>query len=418
MPAARLSSPMQQRTALLTVVLLLAAAAGPAVGPASADVALEVVVKTAAGAHVKDAEVTASWDGGERTKTTSSNGRVFIDVPEGANVTIEVDHQNYVRNAPYKLTNATGGEVVVTVWEKASASVQVVDADGPVEDVRVVFRKAGDIVGVHSTDSAGEVESGVIERGTYTLTFFKAGYFRKVVTQTVEDDTSAEVTIERGSVTVEFRVFDDTFDPPKPVQDATISGPAIGSVPTLPDGERNVSVPVNTELTVTVSKDAYETVTRTVVVRESDRQVTIPLRRAPVVDVAIGNERVVVGETVAVTVTDEYGEPLPEATVFLDGAPVGQPDESGTLRVPIESAGEHVLFASVGQLASERVTVTGVESNGGDTPVADVASPTGDGEAESAETGPAGGLDLRSTAIGIAGGLVLAAVLFVVLRFR
>ncbi|MFB6360599.1 MAG: PGF-CTERM sorting domain-containing protein, partial [Halobacteriales archaeon] len=148
---------MDHRVALLTVVLILGSAGGPAVGLASADVTLTVTVKTAAGAPVSDAELTASWDGGSTTATTASNGKAFVDVPEGANVTIEVDHPNYVRNSPYTLTNASEQDVTVTVWEKASATVTVADSEGSVEGVRVVFRKAGDIVAVRSSDASGTV---------------------------------------------------------------------------------------------------------------------------------------------------------------------------------------------------------------------------------------------------------------------
>lgn len=419
MPEARVRGHMHQRTALLTAVLVVAAATGPFIGLASADVTLTVTVKTAAGGTVSGADLTAKVDGSVvDTATTAGNGKAFIDVPDGADVTIEVDHSEYVRNSPYTVTNATNEEVTVTVWEKATASVTVSDADGPVEDVRVVFRKAGEIVKVRSTDAQGGVESGVIESGEYTLTLFKPGYFRKAVTLNVQGDTSEDVTIERGSVTVEFRVVDDNFDPPKPVAEATISGPEIGSVPTQPDGMRAVSVAVNTEFTVSVEKEGYQTVTETIVVRESGKQVNITTRRESAVNVEIANERVVVGETLQVTVTDEYGEPLPEATVFLDGAPVGQPDASGQIRVPIEAAGEHTLFASADQISSERITVTGIEPGAEGSPTGDgIGTPDGQADDNGGEL-TIGDLNLRSTAIGIAGGFVLAFVLFVVLRFR
>ncbi len=408
---------MNYRVALLAAVFIIGSAGGPAVGLASADVTLTVTVETAAGAPVSDAELTASWDGGSTTATTASNGKAFVDVPEGANVTIEVDHPNYVRNSPYTLTNASEEDVTVTVWEKASATVTVADSDGAVESVRVVFRKAGEIVTVRTSDASGTVESGVIESGEYTLTFFEPGYLRKAVTIEISGETTEEVTIERGSVTVDFQVLDDHFDPAKPLAEATISSDEIGSVLTDPDGKRAVSVPVNTELTVTVEKSAYETVTETIVVRESNKQVNITTRRVPAVNIELSNERVVVGETVEVSVTDEYGEPVSEATVLLDGSEVGQSDASGSLRVPIETAGEHTVFASFQGLSSERVTVEGIESEPGESPADEQTVTTADPDDSDQDGGLLGGsYNLSSIAIGVAVGLLLAVLLFSLTR--
>lgn len=420
MPEGRVRRPMHQRTALLTAVVVLLAAAGPFVGLASAEVTLTVTVNTAAGAPLSGADLTARVDGEiVDTATTASNGKAFLDVPEGADVTIEVDHNVYVRNSPFTVTDAGEEDVTITVWEEATASVTVTDDDGPVEDARVVFRKNGEIVAVRSTDASGQVETGRIESGEYSLSFTKAGYYDKAVTLTVEDDTTAEFSIERGSVTVRFRVLDDNFEPPQPIGEATISGETIGTVQTLPDGTREVSVPVNTRLRVSVQKEDYEAVTETVPVRESRRVVNITTRREPAVSLQLSNERVVVGETVEVTVTDEYGEPLPEATVVLDGTEVGSPDESGTLRVPIESAGNHTVFASTEGLISTRLTVVGIDPDATGSPGGDgePATTAGDGAGEG-DSLTVGDLNLRSTAIGVAGGLVLAVVLFVVLRFR
>lgn len=417
---------MQHRTVLLVAVVVLSVIGGPVAGLAAADdVTLEVLVQTAAGAPVGDAELTASVDGEVvATATTVSNGRAFMDVPDGAEVTIEVDHPSYVRNDPFTIENATAREVTVPVWEKASATISVADAEGPVEGVRVVFRKGGDIVGVHPTNASGMVDSGIIEAGEYTVTFFEPGYLRKAVTLQVQDQISQAVTIEQASVTVEFRVLDDTFDPPKPIANADISG-ADFSTQTQPDGRAGAVVPVNTELSVTVQKADYETVQRTVVVREQDREVNITTRKRDAVHLDVANERVVAGETLQVTVTDEYGEPLADATLYLDGEPVGQSDADGTLRVTIESAGDHTLFAQSGQLSSTRVTVTGVESGDVDSTAAQTTAAPDRVTLSPPEPEPPAGffkipglgpIHLRSILIGAALGLVLAAVLFIYTR--
>lgn len=416
MPEARVAIAMRNRTVLLVAVLVLVSAGGPAVGLAAAqDVTLTVTVVTAAGDPVSNAELSVTWDDGSDTVVTRSNGQALVDVPEGADVTIEVDHPGYVRNEPFTVTDASQDEVQVTVYRKSSLSLSVTDEDGPVQDVRVVLRKDGAVVKVLSTDAAGEVESGVIEAGEYTVNLFEPGYFQQVVALTVQGDTSEDIRLERGSVSVEFLVLDDNFDPPRPVADATIQGGDF-SVSTGSDGRREVSLPVNTDLTVTVEKEGYDTVERTIAIREQSREVEITTRKQDVVNVAVSNERVVVGESLQVTVTDQYGDPLPTATVYLDGEPVGQPDTQGVLRVPIESGGEHTLFAQVDQLSSERVTVTGIQSDGDGEPVS--TAPEGSGERPSGFLGVPGVglLHLRSVAVGGAGGLVLAALLFLYAR--
>jgi protocatechuate 3,4-dioxygenase beta subunit len=418
MPEARVAIAMHNRTVLLVAALVLVSAGGPAVGLAGAqDVTLTITVVTAAGDPVSNAELTVTWDDGSDTVITRSNGQALVDVTEGADVTIEVDHPGYVRNEPFTIADVgPEEEVEVTVYQKSSVSLGVTDEDGPVEGVRVVLRKNGAVVEVLSTDAAGEVESSVIEAGEYTVNLFEPGYFQQVVALTVQGDTSEEVRIERGSVSVEFLVLDDNFDPPRPVAQASIAGEDF-SVVTGSDGRREVSLPVNTEQTVTVEKSGFETIERTVSVGEQSEQVNLSTRKLPTVNVEVSNERVVVGETLLVTVTDQYGEPITTATVYLDGSAVGQPDADGTLRVPIESAGDHAVSASTGELSSEEVTVRGVQpgSEGTGSGSTDDASGSADEPASSLTVGD---INLRSTAIGLAGGLVLATVLFLVLRSR
>lgn len=415
---------MRNRTVVLVAVLVLGAVGGPIVGLTGAQqsqVTLTVAVVTAADDPVNNAQLTVTWTDGSESGTvepapTASNGKTFVDVPEGSDVTIEVDHPGYIRNEPYTHEDASAEEVEVTVYRRSNLDLAVVDEDGPVEGVRVVLRKAGSVVDVLSTDAAGEIESGVIEAGEYSVNLFEPGYYEEAVELAVQGETSEEVTMEQGSVTIEFLVLDANFEPPHPVPQASIAGGDF-SVETGSDGRREVSLPVNTEQAVTVEKPGFETVERTVAVGEQSEQVNLSTRKLPAVNVEVTNERVVVGETLLVTVTDQYGEPLSTATVYLDGSPVGQPDADGTLRVPIESAGEHAVTASADDLSSEEVTVRGVQ------PGAEGTGSGSSGEASGPSDGPAssltvGDLNLRSAAIGVAGGLVLAAVLFVVLRFR
>ncbi len=410
---------MRTRTVLLTALVAVAYAAGPAVAVAgAADVTLTVTVETEAENPVDDAELTATWEGGSATETTRSNGQALIDVPQGADVTIEVDHPDYIRNSPFRLNDATQRDVQITVYEKGSAQLTVVDTEGPVQNARVELRKGGEIVASRTTDSQGEIESGVIESGDYTVTLFKAGYFRESVSLDVQGDVSEQLQMERGSASVTFLVLDENFDPPRRVAEATISGPDFNTV-TQGDGTRTVSVPVNSQLQVTVEKEGYEPVQSTFLVREQDRRVNLTTRKLPAVSVDVPNQRVVVGEALQVTVTDQYGEPMPEAVVYLDGESVGQPNNEGVLRVPVESAGDHSLYAEFDQLSSDTLTITGVEEGAGS---GDTAPPETTATTEEPETSLSlpglGDVDLGSTAVGIAAGVVLAVVLFVYVRIR
>lgn len=420
MAEARLGSAMRNGTVLLVAVLVIGTVGGPAAGVvgAQSQVTLTVSVVTAAGDPVSNAQLTATWDGGSAQASTASNGKAFLDVAEGADVTIEVDHPGFVRNEPFTVTDAGAEEVEVTVYRKSSLGLSVADDEGAVEGVRVVLRKSGSVVEILSTDPRGQVDSGVIEAGEYTVTLFEPGYFQRTVTIDVQGDTSEEVLIEQGSVTVEFLVLDDNFNPSRPVPDATIRGDDF-SVATGTDGRREVSLPVNTELSVSVEKDGFDTVEQSIQVREEDMEVEITTRKLPAVNLEVSNERVVVGESVQVTVTDQYGEALPSATVYLDDEAAGQPDRDGLLRVPIDSEGDHTLYAAFEGESSDELTITGVSTAG------EVDDPGDDGSTADAVARPAGflgvpgvgQLHLRSTAIGVALGLVLATLLFFYSRF-
>jgi len=405
---------------MVLVAVLVLAAIGPIAGLVSAsNVTLTVAVVTAAGDPVSNAGLTATWDGGSRQATTASNGKAFVDVPAGADVTIAVDHPAYVRNSPYEVTDASQEAVTITVYQKSTADLTVVDQDGPVQGVRVVLRKHGSVVTVASTDATGSIKTGVIEAGDYTVNVFKPGYYKQTVPLAVRGDTTKQLQIKQGSVTVQFRVLDTNFDPPKAVEGATISGPDFSSK-SGPEGTRAVSLEVNRQYDIQVSKDGYDTVQRTVNVGEQDLQVNLTTRKQPDVQIAVANQRVVVGETVQVTVTDQYDRPLRSATVYLDGAAVGQPDSKGVLRVDIGSSGDHTLYAAADSLKSDQLTVTGVAS--GDAASTSTATAAQSGDSASKSSGGvsipgAGQLNLRSAFIGVAIGLVLAGALFLYTRF-
>lgn len=358
---------MKARVGLVLVLVVVGLGLGPMVGSGQADVTLTVTVETAAGQPVADARLIANWSGGTSEATTAANGKAFIDVERGADVTIEVEHPEYIRNHPVTVEDAAERSVDVVVHPKASARVTVSDSDGPVAGVLVSFRKGDRIAVRATTDGNGVVSVGPIEAGQYTVSLRKSRYLTKIVTMDLSGQTSAQLSIQRGSLTLTFNVTDEYFSPPRPLEDVTIRIADVGSIQTQANGIQQISVPVNMRLTVRVSKSGYQTVEQTITVGEADRRIHVTLRRVPALSVEPFNDRVVVGEEVQVEVTNEYGEPVADAEVRLDGTRVATTDDEGRVRVPIDSAGSHEVVAAVGDLSSEPVTVTGVREGGTDT---------------------------------------------------
>jgi len=66
---------------------------------------------------------------------------------------------------------------------------------------------------------------------------------------------------------------------------------------------------------------------------------------------------------------DEYDDPVPNASVTLDGSAAGETNANGVLSVPIESAGNHTIGANARNLAAS-ATIQGVEPAPDETPTA------------------------------------------------
>lgn len=362
---------------LLVLVVVTGSAATAGVAVAQQDmVTLTVTVVTEDGERVGEADLNATWDGGSNTAKTVSNGKAFIDVPRGADVSIHVDHPDYVRNRPKSVENASEEEVRMQVAPKAYLEVRTVTASGEPIDARVIVRESdGDIAVASSADSSGVFQSEAIEEGEYSVVAFDSGYFRNRTTLQVSGNVSTTLSLEQGSATVRFEVRDDHFSPARPVEEAEVTIEEVGSTRTLGNGETTLQVPVNTRVTATITKEGYETVEQTVDVDESSRQVNVTIQRTPALTVTTSNERVVVGERARLEVTNEYGTPVSGATVLLDGEEVGTTDEDGGLSVTIESAGDHQVEARSDGLTSAPVTIRGVVPAGTGTPTP-TASPT------------------------------------------
>lgn len=364
---------------LVGLLVVAAAAAGAPGVAAQQEVTLTVSVVTPDGDAVGGATLDASWANGTTTESTAANGKAFVDVPAGANVSIEVDHPDYVRNHPVEVTDAGSREVEVTVREKGSLTVSVADANGEVADASVVVRQDGRVVAHGPTDGTGVYDTGVIEVGSYHVTVVKRSYYRTTFEVDVDGDVQESATIEQGSVVLGFNVTDPHFSPPRPVAGATISIDGVGDFNTLDNGEATARVPVNADLPVAVTKDGYETNSTTVEVDESGSSIALNLSRTPLVNLSTTSDRVIAGERIEVDVADEYGDPIEGATVLLDGSAVGETDARGEAAVRLEGAGNHTLRAEVDGMASSPVVVEAV-SVGGDTTTAapTTAAPTTD----------------------------------------
>lgn len=392
----------------VVALLVLALLAQPAV---AADTTLTVSIVDNSGSPIAGAELTAEWSGGSTTETTASNGKAFVDVPEGQNVTLSVEHDDFVRNHPLEIPDAEGGDIEVTVYPKAQATASVVDANGPVADAQIRFVKDGRIAASGATDDAGEFSTGVVEAGEYSLRVEKAGYFVDRRTLAVEEDTTTEIAIERGSVVVDFNVTDDHFAPPRAVGSATVTVEGVGSVKTLDDGQNSMRLPVNTKFSVAVEKTGYENTTGSVGVAEAPRRTNFSMQRAPSLALETVSERVVAGERARLEVSDEYGAPVEGATITLDGQAVGETDADGVLLATVESSGEHELRAIQGSLESNAVTV---EALGEDTPTATPASTAsntaGETTSPTTTTEPDGGMPGFEFVVALVG--VALAILF------
>jgi hypothetical protein len=367
-------------TCLLILVVVVASAAGAGaanVGPAAGSedasqgaVTLTVTVVDQGDNPLDDVRLSATWDGGGPVNaTTAGNGKAFLDVPEGVEVTIRTDRSFYVRNRPYVVENATGREVTIEMAQRGQATVVVRDENGPVENAIVRMFQDGRPVVNERTTSDGTFTTPDIEHDEYTLITFKEGYLRNKTTVTVDGLVEQTTTIERSTVLATFTVSDDHFDPPRALTNANVSIPGTADVTTQNNGRVTVSVPVNDRYDVEVTKPGYGTVTRELDVDESDASLNVSIQRTPAISVRTDNQRVVVGESVRVTVTDEYDVPVPNATVSLDGSTTGETDADGVARVTIESAGNQTVRATADGLEATAV-VEGVEPAPDETPTA------------------------------------------------
>ncbi|MFO7926548.1 MAG: carboxypeptidase-like regulatory domain-containing protein [Halobacteriota archaeon] len=348
--------------AVITVVVLCLGLS--ATVAANDEVSLTVAVVDQTEAPVGDATVEASWDGGEATGTTASNGKVFIDVPQGADVDLDIDDDRYVRNRPLSISDADEREVELQVLPQGTATVTVIQSDGQrLSDANVRLRQDGDTISSGETDGDGTFQTDTIERGEYQLSVVKPGFFRNESELTVGAATERTTVLQRGRVTLEIDVIDDHFEPPQTLTGARVNIEAdnFDANVSASDGSASLNVPVNTRYRIVATKDGYEGTPHVQTVGEESRSTTVAAQRVHELTLTASNDRIIVGETTRIEVTNAYGEPVQGATVRLDGEAVGETDDRGETTVRIETVGDRTIDASDSRTESDPITVTGID---------------------------------------------------------
>jgi len=369
---------MRTEPVVVAVLVLISSLGGvpAAAADQSADATLTVSVVTESGAGVGGATINATWDGGQTVVQTAGNGKAFIDVPEGVDVSLSVESDEYIRNLPRVVEDASTREVTVEVAPKGKLTVAVNDQQGSVENARVRVQTDQGTVVTGRTSADGTFTTPDIEQGEYAVELFKAGYYRNLTRQTVGESTLFDVSMRRGTTNVQFEVVDDNFSPPQTVSEARVEITDIGTQ-RLTAGTVTFTVPVNTRYTVTARQDGYQSNETTIFVRENGEARTLAINREPRLDLSVASGRVVVGETVQVTVRSAYDERVEGATIEVDGESVATTGPDGTADVPVESAGEVTIVASANGLTSNETVIQGIatatESEGTDESTATAA---------------------------------------------
>jgi PGF-CTERM protein len=398
---------------IATTLLVVAVLAPAAIGGAAADeVTLTVnVVDSDGNAVGSGVEVVATWNDSseQRTGTTAPNGQVLFGVPDGVTVELQVQNSRYIRNVPYVVEGVGDQTVEMPVSLSGTATVTVENANGQrVADANtVLFNDRGTRIDEQTTGQDGTVTTGAVERDSYGLWVNKPGFVTNRTGVTVDaDSVNRTVVMRRGSVEVRFYVTDDHFEEPRPLENATVNIQNGASLPTLSDGTASTALAVNRAYSVTVSKPGYERVTETLRVGEEPARLNASIQRQDALTVEPDRAEVLVNNTVDVTVTDEYSEPVEGATVSVAGSTIGETDANGELTVPIDSTGDVTIsVAADGQ--SAETTVRGVTAAPDETPTATATDTPTETATDTAtetpsESGPGFGIIAAVAALGLA----------------
>ncbi|MEF8821188.1 MAG: SpaA isopeptide-forming pilin-related protein [Halovenus sp.] len=378
---------MKRLGATVVVVVLVVGLTIGAVGTVSAQqqTTMTVSVTDGDGNPISDAEVTASWGDGDGTATTRSNGNALIDVPTDADIEVSVEHPEYVQNIP-KTVDDPDNTVSIEMLEPGAAEITVVDEENgePVEDVQLTLTHTN--VGKHDdgaevatieTDGNGVAEIAEIEQREYTVETNRPGYLINETTLDLDgNDVTEQIEIESRNVEIEFNITDNYLDSPVEGAAITVDGSSAGT--TTSDGTQVTRLAVNDNYDITVAKEGYTEKTRELQVGEQPAGFELTIRRTPEISIEPLQTAVVAGQQTQVTITNAYGDPVPEASVSLNGEGVAQTNSQGSATFTVSDAGENTISVEYRGL-EDSISIEGVEQT--------ADNETEDGSTDSVGTG-------------------------------
>jgi len=356
--------------------------AASGVDDGSADlVTITVAAVDQNGDAIGGATVTATWDGGNESATTRTSGEALLDVPDDQRVEIEVTHPDYVRNVPKGLTNVNANQrVSVEMTPPSNETVTVVDQNGdPVEGARVRLTKDGQFgsAATGSTDADGRYTATGIEEGTYEISVRRSGYDRATEDVRIAGESSHTVDVVENDSRVQFRITDGRLDEGiRASVSVRTDGEEFLSFRTGENGNAQRLLPVNSDYTVVVTRDGYDEIREQIRVNERDRTVQLTINRTDNLSLSVGTTQVLAGNTVEVTVTDEYDDLVESATIRVDGEDVATTGADGTATVRLEDPGRYELVADDGTVESNGVTVRAVDAATTTAPPTSTQAPT------------------------------------------
>lgn len=335
-------------------------------------VEVEVIVEDANGDPLRDIEVVAAWGDGETASdTTTSQGRVLLDVPENQRVGFTVNDTDgeYVRNhQPVRVRPASLNDpVTIQMAVRGQIDFTVVDTnDRPIEEARLRLTHDDDLRTVTTvfTDEDGNALVTGVEQRTYRVDVLRAGYNTTRETVELNDSaTTSTIEIESHRVNVDFTVVDDHFEESQPLEGATVDIGSVGSpIPTDENGETQARLPVNDNYEVTVLLDGYQETTTVLSLNQEPTAIELQTQRDPSISINQLQDAIVVGQPTQVTITNAYDEPVENARVSLNGNNVGRTNAQGQIVFNITEAGSNTIEASANGLTAS-TTLEGVDPN-------------------------------------------------------
>ena len=364
---------MMQRTTLavfVVAVVALVAAGGLATADAGAAqdemVTVELSVTTPDDEPIGGADVVIEWDDGSVETTTRSNGRVLEDVPTGADLDVTLEHDEYVQNVPYQVSDVEANQLIeTTMYPPATIDVEVLTEDAAVDGAAVRLRKHGQSRAADEgeTGEDGIYSSAAIEEGTYDVRVSKAGYYDERDSVDVEDATEHTIQIERGRLSIDLVTQDPTPEGPGQVSASVAferDGSHVKTVTTSDADTTSVGLDVNTRYELSAERDDYRTSSSVLRTGEEDDEYVLNMTRTRGISMQLDSQAIVVGENLRVEVVDEYERPVEDATVFVDDEERATTDQRGVARVPIERGGDATVHAEYDGLETERQDIRGI----------------------------------------------------------